>query len=33
MLHLTLAGSGLATASEGEGPLRHLVLHPGQRHG
>ena len=28
MLHLALADSGLGTASEGEGPLRHLVLHP-----
>ena len=28
MLHLALAHSGLPTASEGEGPLRHLVLHP-----
>jgi spoIIIJ-associated protein len=28
MLHLALAGSGLTTASEGEGALRHLVLHP-----
>jgi len=28
MLHLALADSGLHTASEGEGPLRHLVLHP-----
>lgn len=28
MLHLALADSGLTTASEGEGPLRHLVLHP-----
>jgi spoIIIJ-associated protein len=31
MLHLALAGSGLATASEGEGALRHLVLHPPER--
>lgn len=28
MLHLALADSGLHTASEGEGLLRHLVLHP-----
>jgi spoIIIJ-associated protein len=28
MLHLALADSGLPTASEGEGPMRHLVLHP-----
>lgn len=28
LLHLALADSGLVTASEGEGPLRHLVLHP-----
>jgi spoIIIJ-associated protein len=28
MLHLALAGSGLISLSEGEGPLRHLVLHP-----
>ena len=28
LLHLALADSGLTTASEGEGPLRHLVLHP-----
>jgi len=31
MLHLALAGSGLQTASEGEGAMRHLVLHPGPR--
>ena len=28
LLHLALAPSGLATASEGEPPHRHLVLHP-----
>lgn len=28
LLHLALARSGLRTASEGEGPQRHLVLHP-----
>ena len=28
MLHLALTPSGLPTQSEGEGPLRHLVLHP-----
>ena len=28
MLHLALAESGLFAASEGEGPQRHLVLHP-----
>ena len=28
LLHLALTPSGLRTASEGEGPLRHLVLHP-----
>jgi spoIIIJ-associated protein len=28
LLHLALASSGLPTASEGEGPQRHLVLHP-----
>ena len=28
LLHLALAGSGLPTASEGNPPLRHLVLHP-----
>ncbi len=28
LLHLALASSGLLSASEGEGPLRHLVLHP-----
>ena len=28
LLHLALAGSGLATLSEGEAPRRHLVLHP-----
>ena len=28
LLHLALASSGLLTASEGEGPQRHLVLHP-----
>jgi spoIIIJ-associated protein len=27
-LHLALASSGLLTASEGEGAMRHLVLHP-----
>jgi len=31
LLHLALAGSGMTTASEGEGPLRHLVLHPPPR--
>jgi spoIIIJ-associated protein len=30
MLHLALADSGLTTASEGEGPTRHLVLHPSE---
>ena len=29
--HLALAKSGMETVSEGEGPLRHLVLHPGRR--
>jgi spoIIIJ-associated protein len=29
MLHLALAASGLRTESEGEGAMRHLVLHPG----
>ena len=28
LLHLALAPSGLLAASEGEEPLRHLVLHP-----
>jgi spoIIIJ-associated protein len=28
LLHLTLASSGLLSASEGEGALRHLVVHP-----
>ncbi len=28
MLHLALTESGLRTASEGEGPMRHLVVHP-----
>ena len=28
LLHLALASSGLHTQSEGEGPARHLVLHP-----
>ena len=28
LLHLALTPSGLRTASEGEGPMRHLVLHP-----
>lgn len=28
MLHLALAESGLTSASEGEGAMRHLVLHP-----
>ena len=28
LLHLALADSGLQTKSEGEGPQRHLVLHP-----
>jgi spoIIIJ-associated protein len=28
-LHLALAESGLHTASEGEGAMRHLVLYPG----
>ena len=28
MLHLALADSGLVSLSEGEGSLRHLVLHP-----
>lgn len=28
LLHLVLALSGMQTASEGEGPLRHIVLHP-----
>ena len=28
LLHLALADSGLHTQSEGEGPMRHLVLHP-----
>ena len=28
MLHLALADSGLVSASEGEGALRRLVLHP-----
>lgn len=28
MLHLALVDSGLLTASEGEGAMRHLVLHP-----
>jgi spoIIIJ-associated protein len=28
LLHLALATSGLVSASEGEGPQRHLVLHP-----
>jgi spoIIIJ-associated protein len=28
LLHLALADSGLTTASEGESPLRHLVLYP-----
>ena len=28
MLHLVLASSGLSTASEGNPPNRHLVLHP-----
>ena len=28
MLHLILAESGLVSASEGEGAMRHLVLHP-----
>ena len=28
LLHLALASSGLLSASEGEGPQRHLVLHP-----
>jgi len=28
LLHLALAASGLPTASEGEGPMRHLVLKP-----
>lgn len=27
-LHLALHGSGLRTISVGEGPMRHLVLHP-----
>ena len=31
MLHLALADSGLTSASEGEGALRHLVLHPPPR--
>lgn len=30
LLHLQLAPSGMQTASEGEGPLRHIVLHPGR---
>ena len=30
LLHLALAPSGMQTASEGEGPLRHIVLHPGR---
>ena len=28
LLHLALAPSGLRSQSEGEGPTRHLVLHP-----
>lgn len=28
LLHLALTPSGLPTRSEGEGPQRHLVLHP-----
>jgi spoIIIJ-associated protein len=28
MLHLLLAPTGMRTESEGDGPLRHLVLHP-----
>lgn len=28
LLHLALTASGLRTQSEGEGPGRHLVLHP-----
>ena len=28
LLHLALADSGLPSLSEGEGPARHLVLHP-----
>jgi spoIIIJ-associated protein len=28
LLHLALTPSGLPTQSEGEGPQRHLVLHP-----
>ncbi len=30
LLHLALTPSGLTTQSEGEGPQRHLVLHPAQ---
>ena len=30
LLHLALTPSGLPTQSEGEGPQRHLVLHPGR---
>lgn len=33
LLHLALAASGLVSASEGEGALRHLVLHPPARRG
>lgn len=28
LLHLALAETGLRSESEGDGPLRHLVLHP-----
>ena len=28
LLHLALTPSGLTTQSEGEGPVRHLVVHP-----
>lgn len=28
LLHLALTGSGLPTQSEGDGALRHLVVHP-----